>query len=332
LDDGVPTVRLDAGPAAPKRTRETGENLTEIVKKYAAEVSEIEKKRAAELERRAQVLVPSSGPEGPALTQELADLDSDIMELIFDLTFTDEQRRECQRRLVEEWKGRTNKQEWVNNTMTWTKLPTYRNYERNLQRTFTQSRLLALFRKPGASERDRWLLKLYASAFEPGSARNPVLVDSDPPLTQLLIDRYRDFLEPILDLSISGGFSAEQRKVLQDYFVADWKKMRAEERQELLSDIQRWSDATSGAIAAEVNKAIPVLRLKLLARLRTAGDQHSQWLLAVAAQERMKFEMMSQIQRQVYQTRLGMAHNIGPGGTWEYNAATGSYDRWVPDR
>jgi hypothetical protein len=54
--------------------------------------------------------------------------------------------------------------------------------------------------------------------------------------------------------------------------------------------------------------------------------------LRLAAQERMKFEQLSQIQRQVHQTQLGIARNIGPGGTWEYNGATGRYDRWVPDR
>jgi hypothetical protein len=157
----LPTISIDDPPAPPKaapppaREPNPSESYVEIQKKYAAE-----------RERRAQVLVPSSGPGDPALTQGMADLDAKSVELVFDLTFTDEQRRQLRRLLIEEWKGMTQakKQERARNLKTWEKLPTMRNYERNLQRALIQSRLLALFRQPDASERMRWLVALYERA------------------------------------------------------------------------------------------------------------------------------------------------------------------------
>jgi hypothetical protein len=261
----------------------------------------------------------------PPLTQALVDLDHDTISMIFDFSLTNEQRQESQRLLIEDWKGKTQakKREWVKNIETWTKLPTYRNYERNLQRAFVQARLLELFRKEGASVRDRWLLKLYESAYEPGSARNPILVAGKPALTQLVVDRYRDYLEVMLELSISGGFTAAQRKALQNYLVADWKKMRAADRDALLADLKAWSDATAPGRPPDAVKAINALRPRLLAQLYADPENaRSRWLLGLVQRERQQFELMSRIQRQVHETRMLMAGNI-VSGDWRYNEATG---------
>jgi hypothetical protein len=271
----------------------------------------------------------------PALTEAMVDLDRLTVEIVFDLALTEPQRTEYRRLMIEEWKGmnQAKKQERANILKTWEKAPTFRNYERNLQRAFVQSRLLDLFRKKDASERARWLVALYESAYKEGSARNPVLVDAEPPLTQALVDRYRDYLEPMLDLSISGGFTAEQRKVLQDHLAKGWKKMTGKDRKELLADLDTWFKAAAPAKPADAQAAINTLRPKLLARLSAARDDPlSRWLLELVTRERKKYELLSQLQRQVFQTQMQMARNIGPGGSWQYNAATGSYDRWVPDR
>jgi hypothetical protein len=37
------------------------------------------------------------------------------------------------------------------------------------------------------------------------------------------VDRYGDYVEVMLDLSVSGGLTAPQRQVLQEYLVKDWK-------------------------------------------------------------------------------------------------------------
>jgi hypothetical protein len=270
----------------------------------------------------------------PPLTRAMIDLDHAVLEMLFDFPLSDEQRQKSTRLLIEEWKEMTQarRQDWARNLTTWAKLATYRNYERNLQRALVQSRLLDLFRKKDASDRARWLLAQYEAAWKPGSERNPVLVDGKPPLTQQRVDRYRDYLEVMLDLSLSGGFTAEERKVLRDHLVQDWKKMRAGDRDALLADLKTWSEAAAGGVVAEANQAIAVLRPRLLARLSAARDARSRWLLGLVKRERQKFELMSQIQRKVYETQMIIARNIGPGGTWEYNSATGRYDRWVPDR
>jgi hypothetical protein len=296
-------------------------------------IVEMQKRLAAQMERRGQVLVPGN----PALIQDMVDLDHDVLEMLFDFRFTDEQRRESQRLLVEDWKSMplARKQEWVRNVSSWAKpLPTLRPMGRNIQRASVLPGLLTKWLKEDASERERWLLKLYEETWKPGSARNPVLVEGDPPLTQQMVNRYCDYVESMLDLSLSGGFSVQQRKVLQDYFVSDWKKMSAPERSELLADLKTWADATGSASVPKVKEALGVLRPKHQAQLSTARDnQRSQWLLAIAARERQTFETLSAIDRMKHQTLQKMAENMTPpSGHYEYNGATGRYDRWVPDR
>jgi hypothetical protein len=277
-----------------------------------------------------KVLVPGD----PPLTQAMLDLDHSVLEMLFDCSFTDEQKTESQRLLITEWKGLTQakKQEFARNLTTWHKISTYRNYERNLQRAFVQTRLLEMFRKPDASERAQYLLKVFEAAYKPGSARNPTLVDSDPTLTQLVVDRYRDYLEVILDLSISGGFTTEQRKVLQEHLVNGWKKMRPGDRKELLSELEAWSKATAPGKPADTNAAISTLRPKLLARLSVDRDDAlSKWLLELVVQERKKYELLSAVQKQVHETQMRIIGNIAPDGTWKYNAARGGYE-WAPNK
>jgi hypothetical protein len=133
----------------------------------------------------------------------------------------------------------------------------------------------------------------------------------------------------LLDLSLSGGFTAAQRQTLQDYLVKDWKKMSAGDRKELVADLKRWSEAAPGS-AAKVNDAIGTLRPKLLAQLQTArDDQRSRWLLELAIQERKKFELLMDIERKKHATMMFMAGNIAPSGDWRFNAASGKLE-WLP--
>jgi hypothetical protein len=268
----------------------------------------------------------------PPLTRGMAELDNDVLEVLFDFRFSAAQRREAVRLLVAEWKTLkpAKKKEWARNNATWTNLPTMRSYGRNWQRACLQTKLLDHFRRDDASARDRWLLNLYETAYRPGSDRNPVLVAGKSPLTQQLVDRYGDYLEVVLDLSISGGFTAEQRKVLQGYLVKDWKKMSAEDRDELLADLKTWLDA---AEAGTGNKAVGALRPKLLAQLQTARDnQRSLWLLEIRAQELKKFAQLTEMQRMLHETQLRIIRAMEPTGHYEYNPATRRYDRWVPNR
>jgi hypothetical protein len=230
------------------------------------------------------------------------------------------------------WKGMdaAGRRKYVQNQATWAKIP-FRSYNNNLQRAFIQARGLDYGRKSDAPQVNRWLTALYDETYKPGSWRNPVLVDGTPPLTQQLADRYRDYMEVMLDLSVSGGFTEEQRRTLQDYLVKDWKQMTAEDRDALLGDLKTWSDATAGGSPAEANKVLPSLRAKVLARLNATRDEPgSRWSLGLVKQERQKFEVLSDIQRQLYETQMKIAHNIEPQGSWHYNGLTGDYE-WVPE-
>jgi hypothetical protein len=262
-----------------------------------------------------RVLVPGR----PPLTQGMVDLDNDVTELLLDFPLRGEERLKAEQTLIEEWKGKSQaeRQQWAKDVSAWAKLPTWRSYKRHLQRTLLRPILLANLTKPTASERGRWLLGLYEAACQPGSARNPVLVAVDPPLTQLVVDRYGDFLEIMVDLSMSGGFSAAQRQVLQQYLVKKWKDMSAEDRADLLADMKEWYDAAAAGADAQRN-CISAMRPKLLAQYRVAlDDPLSQWLLQIRENEVMKAKAQAQSQRDMFEAQKFIIEHSGYGGHWE---------------
>jgi hypothetical protein len=269
----------------------------------------------------------------------MIDVEAATSELLLDLRLTDEQRRKFRDLWIEDWKSwdAAKRQRNAKNTESWTNLPTFSNFARNMHRALDQPRLLEEFRKKDSGGLGRWLLALHEEAIKPGSARNPVLVDTNPQLTQLVVDRYIDYLEIMIDLSLGGGFAEPQRQVLQDYLVKDWKKMSADDRKELLGDVKRWADA-AGQGTDEANKCINALRPKLLAQLRTARDDpRSVWLLEVFDQARALYQQkLAELKRQYDKTQLAIdampdGKDHSPG-RWEYNPNSGKYDRWVPNR
>jgi hypothetical protein len=278
-----------------------------------------------------KVVVPGT----PPLTQAMVDLDISAAELLLDLRFTDAQRREYGDILIESWKGlaTAEKRQRAKNLDGWAKLPTWNRYRRNEIRAFNQVKFRAAWAKDKSGP-GQWLHSLDAETSKPGSSRNPVLVDVEPSLTQLLVDRYIDYLEIMIDLSLSGGFTPLQRRVFQDYLVKDWKKMSADDRKELLADVDRWTEA-AGQGSAEANKAVPALRPKVLAQLRSdRGSQRGEWLLEVCHQEHELHERniaMEKLRHEGVQRGLD-AMPFYKGGHWEKDALTGKYIRWVPNR
>jgi hypothetical protein len=278
-----------------------------------------------------KVLVPGN----PPLTQGMLDLDIAAAELLLDSRFTDAQRREYCDIVIEDWKGflTVEKRQRVQNLDGWGKLPTWSNYRRNEVRAFNQAKFRAA-RAKDKSGASRWLVALDAETSKPGSKRNPVLVDAKPQLTQLLVDGYTDYLEIMIDLSASGGFTPLQRRTLQHYVVKDWKKMSDDDRKELLTDLERWTEA-AGLGSAEANKAVPALRPKVLAQLLSErGSPRADWLLEVCHQERELHERklaMEKLRHEGVKQALD-AMPFYKGGHWEKDAPTGKYIRWVPNR
>jgi hypothetical protein len=182
------------------------------------------------------------------------------------------------------------------------------------------------------TETARWLVALHRAASKVGSSWNPVLVAGEPPLTQVVVDRYGDYLELMLDLSISGGFNGPQRLVLQDYLVKEWKRMDGETKQGFLGDLKRWSEAAAkgGAELSEWRKA---LQPKVLTELHLArANPRCRWLLELYNRERHLYKQkIADLKRRHDKVMdlLDAWPDGKGGGYYEYNPNTRKYDRWV---
>jgi hypothetical protein len=114
---------------------------------------------------------------------------------------------------------------------------------------------------------------------------------------------------------------APLEQTLQRYLVKDWKKMDATTREEMLADLKRWAGATAKG-SAEASKVVPALRPKLLAQLRTADNERSQWLLEIANQEPKKADLLGDAERRRHEAAMKLIDNLRPSGHWGYNART----------
>jgi hypothetical protein len=270
------------------------------------------------------VLVPCD----PPLTRVTFDQYAWIMEWVLDLKFTEQQRNEMQALFIDGWKkdSQAERQKQVTSLeKTWKDLSQMKPYQLNKLRFPMQSGMLAKWSRPDASALNRWLVARHQEAFKPGSTRNPILVPGEPALTQQLVDRYGDYVEWVLDFSISGGLSTDQRRVLRDYLVKDWKTM---DRDAFLATVKEWVE-----VAAKLpdvwQKWTDAERPKLLAKLQTAQDERSKWLLESCAQERKKFELLSALEKQRHETAMSLIENLKPPpGYWRTNPVTGRTE-WV---
>ncbi len=267
----------------------------------------------------------------PPLTRVTVDQGIVFTEWLLDAPLTDEQRQEYQRLLLLVWKqwDRAKKAEQIKTIAGNAELLQKASpYQRHFFRSTNLQRVLAAWGKADADAVNRWRLGLYRDVSKPGSKRNPVLVDGKSPLTQEVVDRYGDYVEVMLDLSVSGGLTVPQRQVLQEYLVKDWKKINATVSEEMLADLKRWADA-AGQGVGEAGKQVGALRPKLLAQLETADDARSKWLLEIAAQERKKEELLSEAERQRHEAMMKLIDNLRPSGSWRYNPVTGRHE-WRP--
>lgn len=258
------------------------------------------------------VLVPGD----PPLTQGMVDLYRTAMDAILDLQMTDNQREEFQKALIEDWK-RNDPKQWAKGIESW-RAPLSRGpYARRVWRAGQLPLLLDGLHKSNDGA-DAWLLAAYDAAHKPGSDRNPVLAEGDPPLTRDVVDQYGAMVEAVLDFSASGGLTDGQRRDLQDLLVKDWKGMDRAARQDFLQTLQKWPSPE---------------RFLVQLRAAPAGDQRSQYLLEIRNKEQ---EMAAEVRRLVQRSREtanDATRNAGPEeGHYEYNPGTGRYDRFVKDR
>jgi hypothetical protein len=271
----------------------------------------------------------------PPFTQAMSSLDRGRVECIFGLILTDDQAREFQRHQIADWKNWDQKErrQWAKTLNNWSNLAAWDNYKRTEQRALSRERLRQKWAaKPTSAS--AWLLAIDAEVFKEGSARNPVLVAAQPPLTQLLVDRYADYLEIIVDLSDSGGFTEMERQIVQEYLVKRWTAMDEAPKNELIADLQSWTEATVKG-GDEPEKYVLAMRPKFLAQLRVASDDPlSLWLLEVRKRETDLHRRNMELEKRRHESALHDIANIpkGPTGHWEYNSRTRRYDRWVDDQ
>jgi hypothetical protein len=286
--------------------------------------------------------------DDPPLAQRTVDEYVLFMEWLLGCPLTDQQRRAYQERSITEWKScnRSAKEARVRNAAELAKvIPTLKPFDGNFQRTRLRDGQLAAW-KENKNPGDGWAFELYQALYRPGGPNNALLVEGEPLLTEEVARRYGDYLEFVLDFSVSGELTAAQRRTLQGYLVRDWKRWDGQACKALLAALEDYQQKATRPMK-EVSDWRLTERARVLARLRTARDDEcSQWLLEIVNQERQKYKLASEQERRRHEMAMNLLrwqHEMTlittraiptdlPRGHWEYNGATGSYDRWVPDR
>jgi hypothetical protein len=162
-----------------------------------------------------------------------------------------------------------------------------------------------------------------------GTARpdeKKVLVPGDPALTEDMVADYGKRADWRFgpELAKAGGTDRLRQMVINDWKNGDAKRVKT-----VLADLKWWRE--------EYPKLSPAERDRLVASVppaqfsqREADAIHmlklQQWNDARQAQIRA----ISNAQAKHHETMMIIINNLRPTGRYEYNPATGRYDRWVP--
>jgi hypothetical protein len=85
---------------------------------------------------------------------------------------------------------------------------------------------------------DRYLVAVYDAAYKPGGTKNPILVDSDPPLTKVLMDQRRLYVQWLLGLK----FSDKEWQDYQTLFIKGWDSASKDKKKPMVKIIQEWGE------------------------------------------------------------------------------------------
>ena len=161
-------------------------------------------------------------------------------------------------------------------------------------------------------------------------AEDKVLVPGDPPLTQGMVDdycRYVAWRSPSA-LDRAGG---PQR--FGQLIVNDWKNGDKARQRAVLADLKWWRE--------DFPKLTPAERDRLIAgdlapgadaqqRAREQEAIHMLMLQQLNDSRQLQVRALSNLQASHHETMMLIINNIRPSGRYEYNPATGRYDRYVP--
>jgi hypothetical protein len=162
-----------------------------------------------------------------------------------------------------------------------------------------------------------------------GAARadDRVLVPGDPPLTQGMVNDYCRYVEWCWPQTLSqlGG---PQR--LAQLIVNDWKNDDRARQKAFLANLKWWREDFGRLSPAQRERLrqVPDEEARLAARDQQAV--HRMMLLQCHEARQLQIRALSNLQAQHHETMMVIIHNMRPSGRYEYNPATGRYDRYVP--
>jgi hypothetical protein len=170
------------------------------------------------------------------------------------------------------------------------------------------------------------------------AAEKKVLVSGDPPLTQDMLDDYGKFAEWRLGPALARMGGAER---LAQLIVNDWKNGDRPRQKAILAELRWWredfpklskadrerlaannpsADAERSRQAALEAEAIQRLQVQIhMLQLQQWSDATQQQIVA-----------LSNLQAKHHETMMIIIGNMRPSGRYEYNPATGRYDRYRP--
>jgi hypothetical protein len=166
------------------------------------------------------------------------------------------------------------------------------------------------------------------------AAETKVVVPGQPPLTQDMVDDYARYLEWRLGPALArvGGMAR-----LTQMVISDWENGDAKRRQSFLAALTWWRDDFPKLCQDQRQKlnSYNTQMIRDLERMRTASNtQAIQMLMLQQAFDARQLQILaiSNIRAKGHELNMQIIRNFGPTGRYEYNPATGRYDRYVPYR
>jgi hypothetical protein len=159
-----------------------------------------------------------------------------------------------------------------------------------------------------------------------------ILVSGDPPLTQDMVDDYAKFLEWRLGAAVDrAGGSAR----LVEMIVADWKNGDLKSRLVILAELKWWREEIPKLSKEDRDRLATknAANMRDLERLRQASLAEMIQILRLQHAfdaRQQQIQAIRNITARGHELNMQIIRNMGPTYRYEYNPATGRYDRLVP--
>jgi hypothetical protein len=161
-------------------------------------------------------------------------------------------------------------------------------------------------------------------------AEEKVLVPGDPPLTQGMVDDYCRYVAWRWPQAFARAGGSQR---LGQLVVNDWKNGDSGRQRAVLADLRWWRE--------DFPRLAPAERERLLAGDPAPGPDPRQWPRDLEAirllrlqqwddARQLQIRALSNLQASHHETTTLIIDNVRPSGRYEYNPATGRYDRYMP--